>query len=188
MKIGLYFGSFNPIHTGHLIVAQQLLSQAGLDKVWFVLSPQNPFKQNQHLLPEDQRLQLLQQAIENNDVFTVSDVEFHLPRPSYTIDTLNHLAELFPEHTFSIILGSDNLEQFTQWKEYETILKNYKVLVYTRGAIDEKWEQYRNIILFDVPYIHISATYIRHLVKSGKSIRYLVPEAVEDEINKLYSR
>lgn len=187
MKIGLYFGSFNPIHSGHLIVAQQLLDQAKLDKVWFVLSPQNPFKQNQNLLNEEKRLSLLTQAIAGNPDFEVCDVEFSLPKPSYTIDTLSNLKENFPDHIFSILIGSDNLEQFMLWKDYETILRDYKVLVYTRGAVEEKWEQYRNIVLYDVPYIHISATYIRHLVKERKSIRYLVPECIEEEVKKAYS-
>lgn len=187
MKIGLYFGSFNPVHTGHLLVAQQIHSLAGLDKVWFVLSPQNPFKQNQTLLNEVERLLLLKKAITGNENFKVSDIEFQLPRPSYTHDTLLHLAKAYPGDTFSIILGSDNLEQFTQWKNYEEILKAYKILVYTRGAIDEKWENYRNIILFDVPYIHISATYIRHLVQEKRSIKYLVPESVEADVVRLYS-
>ena len=187
MKIGLYFGSFNPIHTGHLIVAQQLLELAALDKVWFVLSPQNPFKKTQHLLDETKRLSLLSKAIAGNEKFEVSDAEFTLPRPSYTIDTLAHLTKEFPEHTFCVLLGSDNLENFLHWKDYESILRDFKLIVYTRGAIDEKWEQYRNIILFDVPYIHISATYIRHLIRAKKSIRYLVPECVEVEVKKAYS-
>ncbi len=187
MKIGLYFGSFNPIHTGHLIVAQQLLLQANLDKVWFVLSPQNPLKKKQHLLAEDKRLLLLKNAIIGNDDFEVSDIEFNMPKPSYTIDTLNKLVREFPEHTFSILLGSDNLEKFVLWKNYEEILQNFKIVVYARGIIDEKWEQYRNVVLYEVPYIHISATYIRHLVKEKKRIRYLVPAQVEEDIMKWYS-
>ena len=187
MKIGLYFGSFNPIHAGHLIVAQQLLVPAGWDKVWFVLSPQNPLNLSQNLLAEEKRLILLRSAINGNDRFEVSEVELNMPKPSFTIDTLDKLVQEFPEHTFSMLLGSDNMEKFVLWKNYEKILNGFKLLVYTRGIIDEKWEQYRNIILYDVPYIHISATYIRHLVKEKKSIRYLVPPQVEGEIMKWYS-
>jgi nicotinate-nucleotide adenylyltransferase len=186
MNIGLYFGSFNPLHTGHLIIAEQLLTQAGLDKIWFVLSPQNPFKQNEEMVDEGKRLLILKKAIDGNNHFEVCDAEFYLPKPSYTIDTLHHLSNQFPEHTFSILLGSDNLGQFTQWKSYEEILHGYRILVYARGTIDEKWEQYRNILLFDVPYIHISATYIRQLVKQGKSIKYLVPESIEEDIKSFY--
>ncbi len=186
MKIGLFFGSFNPLHTGHLIVAQQILTQAKLDRIWFVLSPQNPFKKIESLLDENKRLELLKQGIEENPDFEVCDIEFSLPKPSYTIDTLNHLSSANPDHVFSIILGSDNLEQFTQWKNYEDILSGYKVLVYARGTVDEKWEHYHNILIYDVPYIHISATYIRNLVKQGKSIKYLVPGAIEQNINDWY--
>ena len=148
MKIGLYFGSFNPIHNGHLIVAQQLLEQAGLDKIWFVLSPQNPFKQNSELLHENSRLLILERAIEGNPSFEVCDEEFRLPRPSYTIDTLNHLALKYKEHTFWVIMGSDNLEHFTAWKNYEDILTNFKIIVYSRGAVDEKWEHYKNLLIY----------------------------------------
>ena len=187
MNIGLYFGSFNPLHNGHLIVAEQLRVQAKLDKVWFVLSPQNPFKKNHELLDEEKRLLILTKAIEGNKYFAVCDAEFNLPRPSYTIDTLHDLSSRFPENTFSILLGGDNLEQFMGWKNYEEILSGYKILVYARGTIDEKWEQYRNILLFDVPYIHISATYIRQLVRQGKSIRSLVPDTIEEEIKSGYA-
>lgn len=186
MKIGLFFGSFNPVHTGHLIVAEQMLEASGLDKVWFVLSPQNPFKLQQNLLDQQLRFRLLQRAVEGNNRFEASDVEFHLSLPSYTIHTLEHLHALHPEHQFSLIMGSDNLSGFEKWKDYESILSNYSILVYRRGEVDEKWNHAPTVHLFDVPYIHISATFIREAVRQQKTIRYLVPASIEEEVKQYY--
>lgn len=186
MKTGLFFGSFNPVHNGHLIVAEQMLEAAGLDAIWFVLSPQNPFKQQQHLLNQHQRLALLQKAIAGNPRFSVCDAEFHLPVPSYTIDTMRFLEKEYPAHRFHIIMGSDNLQGFEKWKEAEIIQKNYPILVYRRGDVDSQWQHVADIQLFDLPYIHISATSIREAVAANKSIRYLVPETIEEEVKALY--
>jgi nicotinate-nucleotide adenylyltransferase len=187
MKIGLYFGSFNPVHNGHLIVASQLRQQAGLDKIWFVLSPQNPFKVNDNLLDENKRLSLLQKAIGGDPDFELCDVEFHLPRPSYTIDTLKFLTKKYPEHSFALLMGSDNLDGFSRWKKYDEIVKDYLILVYQRSETEQRETTLQNILLFDLPYIHISGTYIRQRVREGKTIKYLVPASIEEEIIAAYS-
>lgn len=183
--IALYFGSFNPIHTGHLIIAESVLLQKEIDKVWFVVSPQNPFKKSQGLLNETSRFFLTQLAIENNPLFGASNIEFALPKPSYTIDTLTYLKEKYPTHTFSILMGGDNLEHFEKWKNYESILNNYKIYVYKRpNAANQNLLNHPNIIILDVPLIEISSTMIRTRIQNKESIRYLVPDVVREEIEK----
>lgn len=190
MKIGLYFGSFNPLHVGHLMVAEQARSQAQLDRVWFVVSPQNPFKAKENLLPEYHRLRMVEVAIEDNHGFYASNVEFFLPKPSYTIDTLLHLFEKYPSYTFSLIMGADNLKYLHKWKNYEAILNNYTLLVYPReGKMpNTAFDTHPNVRIFDAPEIDLSATYIRENLRLGRSIRYLVPHAVWEYIaeNRLY--
>ena len=183
--IALYFGSFNPIHTGHLIIAESILLQKEIDKVWFVVSPQNPFKKSQGLLNETSRFFLTQLAVENNEYFGASNIEFSLPKPSYTIDTLTYLKEKHPIHTFSLLMGGDNLEHFEKWKNYETILENYKIYVYKRpDASNQNLLNHPNIIILDVPMIEISSTLIRSRIQKKESIRYLVPDVVREEIEK----
>jgi nicotinate-nucleotide adenylyltransferase len=183
--IALYFGSFNPIHTGHLIIAESILLQKEIDKVWFVVSPQNPFKKSQGLLNETSRFFLTQLAVENNEHFGASNIEFSLPKPSYTIDTLTYLKEKHPTHTFSLLMGGDNLEHFEKWKNYETILENYKIYVYKRpDASNQNLLNHPNIIILDVPMIEISSTQIRSRIQKKESIRYLVPDVVREEIEK----
>jgi nicotinate-nucleotide adenylyltransferase len=183
--IALYFGSFNPIHTGHLIIAESILLQKEIDKVWFVVSPQNPFKKSQGLLNETSRFFLTQLAVENNEHFGASNIEFSLPKPSYTIDTLTYLKEKHPTHTFSLLMGGDNLEHFEKWKNYETIIENYKIYVYKRpDASNQNLLNHPNIIILDVPMIEISSTLIRSRIQKKESIRYLVPDVVREEIEK----
>jgi nicotinate-nucleotide adenylyltransferase len=183
--IALYFGSFNPIHTGHLIIAESILLQKEIDKVWFVVSPQNPFKKSQGLLNETSRFFLTQLAVENNEYFGASNIEFSLPKPSYTIDTLTYLKEKHPTHTFSLLMGGDNLEHFEKWKNYETILENYKIYVYKRpDASNQNLLNHPNINILDVPMIEISSTLIRSRIQKKESIRYLVPDVVREEIEK----
>lgn len=185
MEIGLYFGSFNPIHTGHLIVASDVLNKTNLDKVWFVVSPQNPFKRSAQLMNEYSRLHLVALATEDDPRLQSSNIEFSLPKPSYTIDTLIHLEEKFPHYKFSIIMGSDGWQNFSLWKNYEKIRDNYKVFIYERPGFPVTSLMNRNqIVLQDTPMLQISASYIRQLLKERKSIRYLVPEKVEIEIQK----
>lgn len=182
MKIGLYFGSFNPIHNGHLIIASHILNETDLDRVWLVLSPQNPFKEKQSLINEYDRLHLVQKAIENDIRLKASDIEFSLPRPSYTVHTLAYLKEKYPEHSFSIIMGSDSFQNLERWKNADVILQNYPIIIYKRPGFEIKKPPSGKILVMDAPLLEISSTHIRGLIKSGKSIKYLVPPGVEEEI------
>ena len=178
MNIGLFFGSFNPIHIGHLIVANVMADY--LDRVWLVVSPQNPFKQTKSLLHEFDRYEMVQKAIQDNHKLQVTDVEFSMPKPSYTIDTLTYLSEKHPQHQFKLILGSDNLTQFPKWKNYQMILENYGLLVYRRPTSEQiELLDHQNVMVVDAPLLDISASYIRESIKEKRSIRYLVPEVVE---------
>ena len=180
MKIGLFFGSFNPIHTGHLIIANIMASNTDLQKVWFVVSPQNPLKPSKGLLHEFDRYDLVQAAVADNNKLEVSDVEFHLPKPSFTTYTLAHLAEKHPSKEFKLILGEDNLANFPKWRNYEHILDHYGLLVYPRPKVPvSDLRGHPNVTMIEAPLLDISATYIRTCIKDNKSIRYLVPEAVE---------
>jgi nicotinate-nucleotide adenylyltransferase len=179
-KIGLFFGSFNPIHMGHLIIANVMAQNTDLDKVWLVVSPQNPFKPSKGLLHEFDRYDLVKAAIADNFKLEVSDVEFHLPKPSYTIHTLAYLTEKYPNKEFKVIIGEDNLENFTKWKNHEQILDQYGLYVYPRPHVtNSDLKRHPQVTIVEAPMIDISATYIRTCVKNNKSIRYLVPEAVE---------
>lgn len=182
MKVGLYFGSFNPIHVGHLIIASHVLNETGLQKLWFVVSPQNPFKPSDSLLNEYDRLHLVRKAIEQDPRFLASDIEFALPKPSYTVETLAYLREKHPSYEFSIIMGSDSFQNLPRWKNADVILKNYSILVYRRPGFDVDQPESANIRVLDAPLLQISATHIRDLIRAGRSIRYLVPSDVEEEI------
>jgi nicotinate-nucleotide adenylyltransferase len=184
MNIGLYFGSFNPIHIGHLIIGSFIANNQKVDQVWFVVSPQNPFKSSGSLLNEYHRLHLVQLAIEGDPLLRASDIEFKLPRPSYTIDTLQYLAERYPQHTFSIIIGSDSYENLHKWKNAEVILRDYPIYVYQRPRFEQEQTKEKNVSFLKAPLLDISATAIRKAIKEGKSIRYLVPEKVREEIER----
>lgn len=182
MNIGLYFGSFNPIHHGHLIIAKFMTQNTSLDQVWFVVSPQNPFKTTSSLLNEYHRLHLVRIAIEGEFELKASDIEFHLPKPSYTVDTLAYLGEKYPQHSFSVIMGSDSFQNLPKWKNAEVIMNRYPLYIYTRPGFEVPLPQSGNVTVVDAPLLQISATHIRDLQKQGKSIRYLVPDAVMNEI------
>ncbi|QDA62551.1 nicotinate (nicotinamide) nucleotide adenylyltransferase [Hymenobacter jejuensis] len=183
MKVGLLFGSFNPIHTGHLILANFMATHTDLDAVWLVVSPQSPFKIGQEMLPEEERLALVQLAIRGNNRLEALDIEFRMPKPSYTIDTLDALRRRYSEHQFVLLMGEDNLPGLTRWKEAERILADYAVYVYPRPGVDITTVETRaNTWVVDAPLLDISATFIRECVQKGKSIRYLVPDAVEARI------
>lgn len=184
MKIALYFGSFNPVHTGHLIVANFVANNTTVDQVWFVISPQNPFKQSAHLLNEYHRLHLVRLAIEGEPKLLASDAEFKLPKPSYTIDTLTYLTEKYPQHTFSILLGSDSFQNLPKWKNAEMLIEKCEFIVYQRATYTAGMIENARFQLLDAPFLQISASYIREQIKAGKSIRYLVPDVVKEEIER----
>ena len=189
MKIGLFFGSFNPIHVGHLIVANVMATTTDLAQVWFVVSPQNPFKKNNTLLHEFDRLDMVEKAITDNPKLKATDIEFTMPRPSYTIDTLNSLQQKHPQHSFKLIIGEDNLAQFSNWKNYEQILNNFGLYVYPRpNSAKSDFTEHPNVEMIKAPLLDISATFIRECIKNHQSIRYMVPEAVERyiEVKKFY--
>ncbi|MHA4846553.1 nicotinate (nicotinamide) nucleotide adenylyltransferase [Flavitalea antarctica] len=184
MKIGLYFGSFNPIHHGHLIIATHVVQNTNLDQVWFVVSPQNPLKHSAGLLNEYHRLHLLRLAIEGMDNLKTSDIEFHLPRPSFTIDTLTYLNEKYPQHQFAVVMGSDSYQNLPKWKNHEHILANYELYVYLRPNYEMPAKLPAGIQVVKAPLLEISATYIRNNLLHRKSIRYLVPDKVLEEIDR----
>lgn len=182
MNIGLYFGSFNPVHTGHLIIANHILNNTDIQKLWFIVSPQNPFKSDSSLLNKYNRLRLLQLATEDDNRIKISDIEFNLPTPSYTSVTLAHLQEKHPDYNFSVIMGSDSFQNLHKWKNVEYILNNYSIIVYLRPGFDVTNTVNAKLTIAEAPLLDISATQIRKLIKEGKSIRYLVPEKVREEI------
>ena len=182
MNIGLYFGSFNPIHTGHLLIASHVADCGLVEKIWFVVSPQNPLKPSNSLLNEYDRLHMVNLAIEDDDRFKASDVEFKLPKPSYTIDTLTHLKEKYPQHNFSIIMGSDSYSNLHNWKNHELLKKNYPILVYNRP--DFIVEASATVHILKAPLLEISSTIIRKAIQQKRSIRYMLPDSVRKEIEK----
>lgn len=184
MKIGLYFGSFNPVHVGHLIIASHLLNETDLEKIWFVVSPQNPFKQENGLLNEYHRLHLVKLATEQDNRIKATEIEFGLPKPSYTINTLAYLAEKFPDHEFSIIMGSDSFQNLHKWKNAELIIRDYTIYVYPRPGFPVANTHNARMQVVDAPLLQLSATHIRKCIADGKSIRYMVPDIVLEEIEK----
>ena len=184
MKIGLYFGSFNPVHIAHLLIANHVLNETPVEKVWFVVSPQNPFKEEAGLLNEFHRLHLVRVATEDDNRIKASDIEFSLPKPSYTVTTLAYLTEKHPEHEFSIIMGSDSFQNLHKWKNYEVILKNHQLYVYNRPGFTVNNTIGAKLELLDAPLLQLTATQIRQYIREGKSIRYMVPDKVLEEIAK----
>ena len=176
MKIGLFFGSFNPIHIGHLIIANYMANHTDLDQVWLVVSPHNPLKEKGDLINMYDRLEMSKLATDDADNIRVSDVELKLPQPSYTIDTLTHLHEKYPEHQFSLIIGEDNLETFPKWKNYEYILEHHDLYVYPRpGCAQTELHQHPRVKLTRAPFMDISSTFIRDSLRSGKDVTFFMP-------------
>ncbi|MHC1706886.1 MAG: nicotinate (nicotinamide) nucleotide adenylyltransferase [Bacteroidales bacterium] len=182
-KTGLFFGSFNPIHTGHLILANYMLSFAGLDEVWFVISPQNPFKQKENLLADHHRYYMVNMAVEDNPHFHACDIEFKMPKPSFTIDTLTWLHEKYPGKDFILLMGSDQLPSFHKWKNFERILEYYKIYVYPRPNGDKgEYGDHPSVSRFHAPLMEISSTFLRDAIKNKKDVRYLIPDKVYQHI------
>lgn len=180
MKVGLFFGSFNPIHIGHLIIANIMAQHTDLERVWFVVSPHNPHKSSKSLLHEHDRYEMVEKAIYGNYRLGVSDIEFRMPKPSYTVDTLARLYDKYPTYDFKLIIGEDNLKNFSKWKNHQIILEEYGLYVYPRpGAVPSEFIKHSNVMMVNAPLLDISATFIRNSVKQGASIKYLVPEDVE---------
>ncbi len=185
IRTGIYGGSFNPIHNAHIRLAMKILRMAQLDEVWFVVSPQNPFKRNQQLLDDDKRLELVRLALSRHPRLTASDYEFHLPRPSYMHTTLTRLSADYPDREFVLIIGADNWERFHDWHRANDILQSYRLVVYPRqGSPIHPQSLPPNVQLVNTPLINLSSTMIRQRIAQGRSIRRLVPKAVAEAIEK----
>jgi len=186
MKVGLYFGTFNPIHVGHLIIANHIVENSDLDQLWMVVTPHNPLKKKSGLLADYHRLQMVHLATEDYDKIIPSDIEFKLPQPNYTVNTLAHLQEKFPQHNFSLIMGEDNLKSLKKWKNYEFILNDYQLYVYPRISTDEVPEEFLNhpnIHKVNAPIIELSSTFIRNSIKEQKNIKPMLDAKVWEYIN-----
>ncbi|MEO7445332.1 MAG: nicotinate (nicotinamide) nucleotide adenylyltransferase [Ferruginibacter sp.] len=184
MRIGLFFGSFNPVHSGHLILAAHFTNENIVDECWFIISPQNPFKEKKSLLNEQHRLNLVRAALEGETKIKASNIEFSLPRPSYTVDTLLYLREKYPQHEFYILMGSDGLANFPRWKNYEQILEMAGIFVYPRPGHTAETFTHKGIQVVEAPLIEISSTRIRKLIRAHKNYRYLVPDLVKEIIDR----
>ncbi|KGE14682.1 nicotinate (nicotinamide) nucleotide adenylyltransferase [Sphingobacterium deserti] len=184
-KIGLFFGSFNPIHIGHLIIAKYMINFTALDELWFVVSPQNPFKEKKSLGNMYDRLEMVNLAIEGEDKLRASDIEFNLPQPSYTVDTLVHLREKFPDKEFQLIMGEDNLQSFQKWKNADVILRDYKLVIYPRPGYDAaELKTHPSVIMTETPLMELSSTFLRQCIKEKKDIRYYTVDKVREFIDK----
>ena len=187
LKVGLYFGSYNPIHIGHLAIANYLVEYTNIDQLWFVVSPQNPFKKKANLLDDYHRLELVNRAVEGDDRLRASNIEFTLPKPSYTVDTLAYLKDQHPNYHFRIMMGSDNLENFHKWKNYETIVENYGVIVYPRPGFDKsKVQQHVNITIAEgAPLMEVSSSFIRNAIRDKKDVRHFLPRKTWEYLDEM---
>ncbi|GAA4268972.1 nicotinate (nicotinamide) nucleotide adenylyltransferase [Hyunsoonleella aestuarii] len=188
MKIGLYFGSFNPIHIGHLVIANHIAEHSDLNQVWFVVTPHNPFKNKRSLLDNYQRLEMVYRATKDYNKLKPSDIEFSLPQPNYTINTLTYLQEKYPDYEFALIMGEDNLKSFHKWKNYELILENHDLYVYPRiskGDIETQFHNHNKVHFIDAPNMELSSTFIRKSIKAGKNVRPMLPEFVWEYLDEM---
>ena len=187
LKIGLYFGTYNPIHIGHLAIANYMVEFTDINQLWFVVSPQNPHKTKKKLLDDYQRLEMVHRAVEGDDRFRASNIEFNLPKPSYTVDTLAYLKDQHPNYDFVILMGSDNLENFHKWKNFETIRDHYGIIVYPRPGFDRsKVVEQKNItIAEDAPLMEISASFIRDAIREGKDVRHFIPAKTWEYLDEM---
>jgi len=186
MKVGLFFGSFNPIHIGHMAIAQYMLEHTALEKIWFVVSPQNPFKTKETLLDQQHRLTIVRIAVEDDPRMQASNIEFNLPIPSYTVDTLTYLREAHPNEEFALIMGQDNLVHFHKWKNHESILENHNIYVYPRpGCKPCDMERHEKVQLTKAPLMDISAEFIRKSIREKKEVSYFLPQKINDYIDEM---
>jgi nicotinate-nucleotide adenylyltransferase len=186
MKIGLFFGSFNPVHNGHLAIAEYIYEYTDLQEIWFVVSPQNPFKRRLILLDDHHRLEMVYKAIGDDPRFRVSDIEFKMPKPSFTVDTLTYLSEKHPKKEFVMILGADNLKSFNKWKNCELLIEKYTRYVYPRhGVDDDEISKHKNVVAINAPRIEISSSFIRQAISDGKKIKYFLPDKVFEYIDQM---
>lgn len=186
MKVGLFFGSFNPIHIGHLAIANYIVEYSDLDELWLVVSPQNPLKNKKTLLNEYDRFHMVELALKNDNKIRPSDIELRLPKPSYTIDTLTYLNEKYPKNEFALILGADNLKSFNKWKNYEIILKEYQLYVYPRPNCDlGEFKTHTNVNVVNAPMMEVSSSFIRNSIKESKNVRYFLPNTVYEYITEM---
>jgi len=198
MNIGLYFGTYNPIHVGHLIIANHMVVYTNLDQIWLVVSPQNPLKSKDSLLADYHRLAIVQAAVEGNNKLKASNIEFDLPKPSYTIDTLAYIEEKHPEHSFSLIMGEDNLRTLHKWKNYEQLIENHSIYVYPRALTEQErieqknnstsnqFDDHPNVTKCDAPVMKVSASFIRKAIKEKKDVRYLLSEPVYNYVTEMH--
>lgn len=188
MKIGLFFGTFNPIHVGHLVIANHIAEYTDLDQIWFVVTPQSPFKIKASILDNRQRYEMVYRATKDYQSLRPCDIEFHLPQPNYTIDTLTYLQEKYPEHTFALIMGEDNLQSFHKWKNYELILNDHDIYVYPRiskESVKTRFENHERIKKVDAPVMELSSTFIRKSRKEGKNVKAMLPEPVWEYLDEM---
>ncbi|MFI0428854.1 nicotinate (nicotinamide) nucleotide adenylyltransferase [Mariniflexile sp. HMF6888] len=188
MKIGLYFGSFNPIHIGHLVIANHIAEYSNLDEVWFVVTPHNPFKKKNSLLDNFQRLEMVYRATKDYIKLKPCDIEFNLPQPNYTINTLIYLQEKYPNYAFSLIMGEDNLKSFHKWKNYQVILENHDIYMYPRVSkekIETQFNGHKKIHHIDAPIMELSSTFIRNAIKAGKNVKPMLPEHVWEYLDEM---
>lgn len=188
MKVGLFFGTFNPIHVGHLTIANHIAEYSDLDQVWFVVTPHSPFKKKNSLLDDHQRLEMVYQAVKDYPKLRQSDIEFNLPQPNYTINTLTHLEEKYPDHEFALIMGEDNLKSFHKWKNYQLIVELHDIYVFPRiseGKIETEFDEHPNIHHVNSPIMELSSTFIRKSIKEGKNVRPMLPENVWEYLDEM---
>ena len=188
MKVGLFFGSFNPIHVGHLIIANHLAEHSELDQVWFVVTPHSPFKKKSTLLDDNHRYQMVDRATEDYPKLRATDIEFKLPQPNYTINTLTYLEEKYSDYEFCLIMGKDNLNNFHKWKNHELILERHEIYVYPRLGkenMEIKFENHKKIQLINAPIMELSSTFIRKAIKEGKNVRPMLPENVWNYLDEM---
>ena len=188
MKVGLYFGTFNPIHVGHLIIANHMAEYSDLDEIWFVVTPQSPHKKKQSLLDNHHRYELVYVAVEDYPKLRPSDIEFKLSQPNYTVHTLAHISEKYPNKEFSLIMGEDNLKTFHKWKNYETIIEHHNIYVYPRiggGRVKNQFREHPKVHRVDAPVMQISATHIRDSIKNGKNVQALLSKEVWKYIDEM---